>query len=423
MYDYIVIGGGLGGLSIASLLSKTGFKIGLFEKSRILGGRASCLIRDGFTLDYGIHLIRFGEHGSIPRLIKQLDYNLDILRLGDSFLYDEDGSYYLPVTMEGIMKTGYLDEEKKSEAFKILLEIINISPDEYLDTSVKEYLRGRQLSDKVRNLIRILSGMLLVIPDLEKASFGELADLIKKAVESGVGAGYPMGGWKTIIEILENSITENRGEIFSGKKVEKILFHDNNVVGIETSDDDRVEGEVIASIPPNNFIEIAPQKLLDKLDEKQLKMVPTTGVAIDIALERRIFDLHGMIIVDDPFILGLVTSGVDESVAPSGKELATFLLPIPYEEYENSRDIVMNKLEQALYKLFPEIRGNILWMRKLYLPIVDGVVPYFNQSRVNRMPINPVINGLYFVSDWVSAPGAGSDIAVNAALALYKKLR
>ena len=422
MYDYIVVGGGIGGLSIASLLSKAGFKIALFEKRNILGGRASYIEREGFIVDYGIHLIRFGEHGVIPKLMRELDYYIEVLRLGDSFLYDERGSYYLPVNMEGIMKTSYLNDDEKSETLNTLLELIKLSPKQYLSSSIEDYLKDKKLSDKVKNIIRILSGMLLVIPDLERASLGELLDLIKKAVECGVGAGYPRGGWKTIIEILRTAVIDNGGDLFVGKRVDKILFHEDRVIGVESADNDRIEGEVIVSIPPDEFKRISPDKLIEKLGRRYFEVAPTTGVSIDIALNRELYDLHGMIVVDKPFILGLATSGVDKSVAPSDKQLMTFLLPIPYEEFKRSKTKYMERLEKVIYSLFPEIKGNISWIRKVYLPIVDGAAPYYNQSRLDRIPVETSIKGIYFVSDWVSAPGAGSDIAVNAALTLYMKL-
>ena len=422
MYDYIIIGGGIGGLSIASLLSKAGFKVALLEKRNILGGRASYIEKEGFIVDYGIHLIRFGEHGAIPSLMKELGYDIDVLRLGDSFLYDDEGSYYLPVNMEGIMKTSYLTDDEKNETMDILLKILGESSTQYLKSSINEYLKDKKLSDKVKNILRILSGMLLVVPDLKRASFGELAELIKKAVECGVGAGYPRGGWKTIIETLKTAVVEYNGDLFTGKRVDKILFHEDRVMGVETADNSRFEGEVIVSIPPDDFKMISPDKLIEKLGKRYFEVIPTTGVSIDIALDRELYDFHGMIVVDKPFIIGLATSGVDKSIAPSDKQLMTFLLPIPYEEFQQTKNESMKRLEEVIYSLFHEIKSNILWIRKTYLPIIDGAAPYYNQSRLDRIPIKPIIKGIYFVSDWVSAPGAGSDIAVNAALTLYREL-
>lgn len=238
-----------------------------------------------------------------------------------------------------------------------------------------------------------------------------------------MGAGYPRGGWKTIIEILKTAVTENNGDIFMRGKVDKILFHEDKVIGVETSDNKRIEGEIIISIPPEDFKKISPGKLIQKLGKRYFEIIPTTGVSIDIALDREIYDLHGMIVVDKPFIMGLATSGVDKSIAPLNKQLMTFLLPIPYEDFQQSKTENMMRLEDIIYSLFPEIKSNILWIRKNYLPIVDGAAPYYNQSRLDRIPIKTIIKGIYFVSDWVSAPGAGSDIAVNAALTLYGKLR
>lgn len=41
-------------VSLAALLSEK-YSVAVFEKSRILGGRARVVERDGFIMDYGIH--------------------------------------------------------------------------------------------------------------------------------------------------------------------------------------------------------------------------------------------------------------------------------------------------------------------------------------------------------------------------------
>ena len=49
----IIIGGGIGGLGLACLLSKKGHEVSLYEKNPKVGGRASLFEKDGFVFDMG----------------------------------------------------------------------------------------------------------------------------------------------------------------------------------------------------------------------------------------------------------------------------------------------------------------------------------------------------------------------------------
>ncbi|MHA1831036.1 MAG: NAD(P)-binding protein, partial [Candidatus Helarchaeota archaeon] len=60
-YDYIIIGSGLGGLGAAGILVKNGKKVLIIEKTNKPGGRCSSYQKDGFTIDYGTHIITRSE--------------------------------------------------------------------------------------------------------------------------------------------------------------------------------------------------------------------------------------------------------------------------------------------------------------------------------------------------------------------------
>ncbi|MFW9984918.1 MAG: hypothetical protein ACFFCB_09335 [Candidatus Odinarchaeota archaeon] len=62
------------------------------------------------------------------------------------------------------------------------------------------------------------------------------------------------------------------------------------------------------------------------------------------------------------------------------------------------------------------------WTRRLVLPVVDGASPTIHQHREARLPIQTQIKGLYLAGDAHNAPGAGGDIAFNAALACTNKI-
>ena len=56
-YDIVIIGSGLGGLVCGAILSMNGFKVGVFEKNRQIGGCLQTFSRDKTILDTGVHYI------------------------------------------------------------------------------------------------------------------------------------------------------------------------------------------------------------------------------------------------------------------------------------------------------------------------------------------------------------------------------
>jgi phytoene dehydrogenase-like protein len=56
----IIIGAGINGLLLGALLAHDGDEVTIVEKNSFPGGRAFLLERDGYVMDYGIHLTRFG---------------------------------------------------------------------------------------------------------------------------------------------------------------------------------------------------------------------------------------------------------------------------------------------------------------------------------------------------------------------------
>jgi all-trans-retinol 13,14-reductase len=72
-YDAIVIGSGIGGLSCACALSRTGYRVLVLEKHFVPGGLTQTFEREGFRWDVGLHYIgEMGEGGSARRILDWL---------------------------------------------------------------------------------------------------------------------------------------------------------------------------------------------------------------------------------------------------------------------------------------------------------------------------------------------------------------
>ena len=94
--DVIVIGSGLGGLSVASLLAKTGKKVLVLEQHDQAGGCCHVFAEKGFEFDVGIHYVGLMDEGTVLRLLsdqlsnsklrwERLHEVYDILAIGDHY--------------------------------------------------------------------------------------------------------------------------------------------------------------------------------------------------------------------------------------------------------------------------------------------------------------------------------------------------
>src|SRR5258708_2450074 len=99
--QYIVVGGGIAGLTAAVALAQKGCKVAVYEQSKNFGGRAATQHQDGFSLNLGPHaLYRNGPFykalrewqipfsGKTPRLAS----DAYVIANGRKYLFPTDGT-------------------------------------------------------------------------------------------------------------------------------------------------------------------------------------------------------------------------------------------------------------------------------------------------------------------------------------------
>src|SRR5690554_3093357 len=72
--DHIVVGSGMGGLTVATLLAKTGKKVAIFERHYVPGGFTHSFKRkEGFQWDVGVHYVgNMGKGSSLRKFFDSL---------------------------------------------------------------------------------------------------------------------------------------------------------------------------------------------------------------------------------------------------------------------------------------------------------------------------------------------------------------
>jgi phytoene dehydrogenase-like protein len=419
--DVAVVGAGPAGLTVGGILAKRGRRVIVWEKARAVGGRSMVVERDGFTLDYGIHYVRFGEHGRMAAAMRAMGSPLEYADPGHAWLWS-DGEL-TPMTHGGSGRFAKLLSPATLRSLRRFAEFggpLTLPTD--AQKSLAQLLVEVDADENTRYLARLLSLSAFVAASPAEVASTEAQAFLQRAalnhVRGGKQAGYPRGGWRRVFEAARSCI-EQSGELRLGSPVRRIVLQHGETVGVETDDGLTQASAVVAAVPGQRLHEILDVAALGKEWPRRLReIIPTAGISLDLCLGRRVTDLTGLILSLEPPFFAAFPSNLEPSLAPPGKQLATFFSPIEPERLRDGRVLGQREsdLRKAADAMFPGIFAAVEHERRLVLPIVDGALPMVGQSWEDRPPCRTSIPGLFFAGDWTAGRGAGSDIAFHSAM-------
>jgi len=247
--DIIIIGSGIGGLTTGALLTKNGFKVTIFEKESLIGGRAlsfdtSKLTIDvylkilsnyhmmvpfsepdlktifdkkmllGYKLDLGYHAIGGGVLSNANSVLAELNNHVDILESNVGLI--KENEYVFPF-LSRIDKLKILPNILRLllASEKTLKKLDSIS----ITETINKYGRG-----KMKLILEIFSRSITTINNLDLISTGEMFRSQRNLYRGSKPVGYPKNGLESITEKLTDYIKQNGGKIYLNKKVKKIII-------------------------------------------------------------------------------------------------------------------------------------------------------------------------------------------------------
>jgi len=232
----IILGGGIGGLSVGYFLARSGkYKVTVLEKAPVIGGMCGSFEHDGFVLDYGAHkiysvipgileeiktlmgerLIKLSKRNSIYLRKHRLDYPLAMLNL----------SKVLGVKLFITLGVGYCASLVKSIFIKKPAK------------SYEEYIVGRFGRPTYNLIFKPLASKVWgephkLHPDMAStrlpASGGmeiilKLLGIKKESEKTNAEYFYyPRRGFGDLCQALREKIEEAAGEVVLGAKVDTL---------------------------------------------------------------------------------------------------------------------------------------------------------------------------------------------------------
>jgi phytoene dehydrogenase-like protein len=277
-YDTVVIGGGVGGLTVGALLAHAGKKVLVVEARAQPGGYASALRVGQYTFDRADHLIMgcedtaaFGQ-GTVDAVLRHLGVRdrCTFVRMDDPVYvgrfpdltvsvphgleaFVEAHVRHFPGEAAGLRRLAELSADILRELSAVpiklrlrdLLRLRSRFPNifRYRNTAMSDVF-DRELSDpRLRQVCGTLSTW--IGPPPHQASFLLWAGMTAAYVEEG--AYYCLGSFQMLADAIATGLVIAGGELLLGHRVERILTNAGRVNGIVLDDGRRIEAPLVIS--------------------------------------------------------------------------------------------------------------------------------------------------------------------------------
>jgi len=432
----IIIGAGVGGLSIGTLLVNAGHKVSIYEKAERLGGRTASIKFKNHILDNGFHIMPFYKKSAIYDVLKSANIvsKLKLAIVDKIAFYDGDFHTY-PKGIIDVLRMSLIPLKSRFSLLKILLPMAFTSMEkaEQMDqTPLTEVTK--KLDSHSRTFFDAVC-MLAFADTTDHISLGEFARTIIRANPFKGGTSefaYPdMGGYDRISEVMGNYIQENSSSVNLGVAVKKILVKDSKVTGVLLSDGNTIESDcVIISYPAYHAInQLFDEGIFDDDFVKHTNRLnkTTSVVEVHFALSKQLDTRQVVFPVGENYTSKGIffISNISPSVSPKGEHLIIVGTPVKPEETDNKQRIkeIVSKMKEELTAIYPDFNNELLWERAMAWKLVEAVVKEPGLVWKNKMPHSvPHVKGLFFVGDSTISYGIGTDSAAHSAILAYPKI-
>jgi all-trans-retinol 13,14-reductase len=273
VWDAIIIGAGLGGLSCAAGFARQGFRPLVLEQHSVPGGYATTFKRPGgFVFDVSLHSTTVEERNGLPNLIPGFPEITEIEFVPHKVLYraifpdhdirvphkdvegyielliglfpeEKEGIEGLFQTMKGLVSDlekyqsvgGQVNMSTFPKEFPYLFRCFNSTWGAVQDS----YIKGA----KLKGIVSALWGY-FGLPPSKLASLYYILPVIGYLRNGGY---YPVGKSQKISDALVRFIEDRGGKLMPRTKVEEILVKDHAACGVRTADGTEHLAKVVVS--------------------------------------------------------------------------------------------------------------------------------------------------------------------------------
>jgi protoporphyrinogen oxidase len=454
--EICIIGAGISGLIAGALLTKQGYKVTIFEKESVLGGRALSFdassytvdqylkllsrfqmnvpysepdlttifnkkMLQGYRLDLGYHAIGGGVMSNLNSVLATLDDHIEVLESSVGFI--KENGYDFP----------FLSRADKLKILPNILRLLLASEktmrrldDISMTKTIKQYGQG-----KMKQVLEIFSRSISTVNNLDRISTGEMFRAQRILLKGSKPVGYPKNGLGDIHQKLAKAIKSRGGIIQTGKPVQKILIDGTTAIGVMVENKEYRFDKIVSTILVQNLFSIVDEKHFPKTYVNMMKSLQGTGSLcayyslknVNTQLLGKTFHfIERDIGVDGNDAVGMIDfmSAVENTrlSPPSHYLVQSYIICTPKEAQDKK---ILDKLKIALDKnlerLIPKFHSQLRWVIYPAIWHLDGVAKTTDSAKPE---IETPIKNLFIIGDCVKAPGIGINCAINSARILQE---
>ncbi|MBU0496609.1 MAG: FAD-dependent oxidoreductase [Candidatus Thermoplasmatota archaeon] len=454
-----IIGAGIGGLTAGALLTKHGFKVTIYEKEHLLGGRALSIddftkisekdykkllsqfymriafsepslteifekqMLTGYKLDLGYHAIGGGVFSNLNNVLAEFDMHVDFLESYVGFITKTGWQYPFLTRLDKLMILPniirlFLANEHTMQ------ELDNVSMTE----TIKRYGKG-----KMTLILEIFSRSITTVNNLNRISTGEMFRAQKNLYRGSKPVGYPINGLNSIHSKLSSYILDHGGTIHLNTPVEKIVIENATTKGVKIHNQTHNYDIIISNVMVQELFSLIDENVLPKSYVTAIKQLEGTASlcayyslkTMDPALLGKTFHfIERDVGVDGNDAVGMIDFMATDRKAglspPDTYLIQSYIICTPQE----AKDPQMVKqlrslLDKNLEKLIPHYIEHLAWALYPVIWHLDGVAKTIQNDKPRI--VTPIEN-LFIIGDCVKAPGIGVNCAINSARILTDKL-
>ncbi len=292
-FDFLIIGSGISGLTIASILSKEGFKIALLEKNSYVGGNLSSFYKDKTVFDTGVHYTGGFEQGRVFDVLyrylgirDKINIHRQDLECFDKIIYQDEVfdfaqgydrhiekiCQYFPDDCNGIrcyfddiQYYGSLNKIEKIFSDRVNLDSLSIN----VTKQIKSNIKNEKLFNILTSTNSLYGGQKAKTPFVIHAH----------TIDAYINDSWKfIGGAQHLADALADSIRENGGEIFLKEEVQEIVYTANKVSEVLTKQGHQFQCKnLISSLHPQKTLSFVPQEKLRKSYRNRINNLENTS--------------------------------------------------------------------------------------------------------------------------------------------------